>query len=286
MIFLKKIYQQFLSIVPIVIGIVICIVTTSSSLAQTPKKIKELSFGKIENVSVDRLGNLFLIFENTNIKKYDANMKLLAEMHSGKNPTLMEPWFHPKIFSYFHSTQQVVFYDHNLRVTEAHAIEPSVAISPLLVCPTNDNNLLVLDEADWSIKKVNEDGSTVSFEFILDTAGISKPMFTHMQEYQSLIFLLDKNSGIYVFNALGKQVNHIQCKVKNFGFFGEELFYLSDNKVKLFDLFTEKTREVKIQPCKFVIVTDERIFLVKENNKLVVYEFISEKMDDDKPQEK
>src|SRR6185295_14276054 len=71
------------------------------SYSQTPKRLKEFSAGKIENVSVDRLGNLFLAFKNGSIKKYDANGKVLASLKKGKTPTLIEPWFHPVIFSYF-----------------------------------------------------------------------------------------------------------------------------------------------------------------------------------------
>jgi hypothetical protein len=245
--------------------------------AQTPKKIKEFRVGKLDNVSVDRLGDLFIIFKNGSIKKYDANGKVLASLKKGKIPTLIEPWFHPMIFSYFRDEQKYVYSDHNLQLVQQEKIDPSIAINPFLICPTNDNKLLILDQADWSIKKFNPKTSKVISEFNIDTIGLSKkPQFTYLREYQNLIFLLDENSGILIFSNLGKKINHIKCKVRNFGFYGEELFYLLGDKVILFDLYTEAIREAKVEQGKFVIITDERIFLIKENNRISFYEFLAE----------
>jgi hypothetical protein len=255
------------------------------AIAQVPKKIKELSFKNIENVSVDRLGNLFIVFKNGGIKKYDANGKELAVLKKGDLPTLIEPWYHPKIFVYNRLTQQIMIYDHNLQFPQIGKIDPAIAVNPFLVCPTNDNKLLVLDEADWSIKKANPSTSKVLLEFNIDTLGMGKPVFSYLREYQNLIFLLDKYSGIFIFNNLGKKINHVKCTTQNFGFYGEELFYLVDDRVIFYDLYSERTREVKIEPGKFVIATDERIFLIKNNDRVVIYEFLAE-VSDEKPREK
>lgn len=251
-------------------------------MAQVPKKLKELSLKNIDNVSVDRLGDLFIVFKNGEIKKYDANGRELAALKKGKLPTLIEPWYHPRIFVYHRSTQERIVYDHNLQSPQIDKVDPSIAVNPFLVCPTNDNKLLVLDQGDWSIKKANPNTSKVMVEFTIDTVGMSTPIFTYLREYQNLIFLLDKYSGIFIFSNLGKRINHIKCTIQNFGFYGEELFYLVGDHVVFYDLYSEKTREVKIEPGKFVIVTDERIFLVKNNDRIIIYEFIAD-VSEEKP---
>ncbi|GHN01390.1 hypothetical protein WSM22_28790 [Cytophagales bacterium WSM2-2] len=253
-----------------------CVIIGTGVVAQVPKKIREFSPGKVENVSVDRLGNFFLVFKNGTIKKYDPNGKLLAAMSKETLPTLIEPWFHPKIFVYHRDQQRYAFFDHNIQEAEMGKVDPSVAVNPWLVCPTNDNKLLVLDKADWSIKKVTLAGAQVLTEFDIDTTSLASPLdFTYMREYQNLIFLLEKNSGIYIYSNLGKRVNSIKTVVHNFGFFGEELFYLTDDKVIFYDLYSEKSREIKLQPGRFMIVTDERIILVNEKNRVLIFEFIS-----------
>ena len=65
----KSISSEFIFSCLIFAGLLI----NNSVKAQNLKKIKGFRPGKIENVSVDRLGNFFLVFENGTIKKYDAN---------------------------------------------------------------------------------------------------------------------------------------------------------------------------------------------------------------------
>jgi hypothetical protein len=267
------------------LAVTLLIFSSLTAFAQTPKKIKEITAKNIEMVSVDRLGDLFLVFKNGSIKKFDANGNVLASLKKDKLPSLIEPWYHPRIFTYHRELQDCIFYDHNFESPQVDKLDPSVAVNPFLVCPTSDNKFLVLDQADWSIKKINPTTNKVLSEFNIDTTSLAKPNFSYLREYQNLIFLLDENSGIFIFSNLGKKINYIKCKIKNFGFYGEELFYLIDDKVIFFDLYSEKTREVKVDPGKFVIVTDERIFLVKEAGRVIIFEFLAD-VSNDKVKEK
>jgi len=244
----------------------------NSSEAQRLKKVKEIKAGKIESVAIDRLGDFFLAFKSGEIKKYDANGKILASLKRAKAPTLLEPWFHPKIFVYDQLGQQIAIYDRNFQSPDIKQLEPSIAIKPLLACPTNDNKLLVLDGADYSIKKVNPLNNEVTAEFYVDSAE-SRPNFIYLREYQNLIFFLDKNTGIAIYNIVGKKVNQLKTDANNFGFFGEELYFLQEGKVVFFDLYTEKIRLVDVGEGKFVLVSDERILLVKENGRVTLFEF-------------
>ena len=242
--------------------------------AQPLKKIKEFQPGKIENVSVDRLGNFFLIFKNGSIKKYDANGKTLAFLKNTEITSLIEPWFHPRIFTYYQRGQHYITFDRNFKNPDNQNLDPSVAISPSLACPTNDNKLLVLDRADLSVKRINPFNNQVISEFSIDSMQFSvKPNFTYIREYQNLIFLLDANSGVVIYNNVGKIVNQIKSKANNFGFYGEELYFLQQSKVVFFDLYTEKTREIEIGEGKFVLVTDERILEVTEKDRVIIFEF-------------
>lgn len=252
----------------LLLGIVCC----SPLNGQTLKKVKELKPGKIETVAIDRLGDFFIVLETGEIKKYDANGKTLAYVKREKVATLLEPWYHPKIFVYDQQGQQFTFYDRNFQNPDIRQLDPSIAIKPLLACPTNDNKLLVLDGADFSIKKVDPSSSQVTDEFYIDTVG-AKPSFTYMREYQNLIFLLDKNSGIVIYNIIGKKVNQLKTDAGNFGFFGYQLYFLEEDKIVFFDLYTEKIRLEPVGRGKFVLVSDERILLVRENGRVVLFDY-------------
>ncbi len=227
------------------------------------KSIKEIITKSVAQVSVDRLGNFFIVQQNGVLKKYDLNGKLIASSKSA-TCTLLEPWYHPVIFQYDKKKQQITTSGRNFENSKLTKIDPAWAINPQLVCPTNDNKLWLYDEADASLKKINPLSGEVIFEFGIDTIQFKvKPNFTHLREYQSLVFLLDKNSGIYLFNTIGKQINKIEkVGIQNFNFFGEELYYLADDYIVLYDLYTEENRKIKVtEKNQFVIVTDERVIL-------------------------
>ncbi len=255
-------------------GLLLVLLACRIGYAQNAKKIIEFRPGKIENVAVDRLGNFFLVFKNGLIKKYDLNGKVLAELKREKSPALIEPWYHPKIFLYDQLVQQCTIFDHHLQNPEILHLDPSIAIKPLLACPTNDNKLLVLDGADFSIKKVNSVTNQVLTEFYLDSAQFdSTHEYRYLREYQNLIFLLDKNAGIEIYNMVGKKVNQIKTTSFNFGFYGEELYFIQPGKIVFYDLYSEKNRTMKIADARFALVSDERIFLVSDNGKVAIFEF-------------
>lgn len=245
--------------------------------SQTITKLKEFKAKGVSGLTVDRLGNFFLTFKNGSIKKYDPDGKVMASMKSKLGePTLIEPWFHPSIFVYYRKTQQWIVYDRELKNPQVNKLDPSVAVDPYLVCPTNDNKLLVFDKADYSIKKIDRFNSAEVFEFKIDVTKISgSPDFIFMKEYQSMIFLLDKATGIYIYNSIGKLINLIPVHgLNNIGFYGQELFYPTATNVILIDLFTEKSREIPTgkafrQSC----ITDERLFGIDNYNTIGLFRF-------------
>jgi hypothetical protein len=242
--------------------------------AQTQlSKIKEWSSGEISNAAVDRLGNFLLIYKKGGIKKYDPNGKVMASLRKSK-PTLIEPWYHPSIFIYDRGTQKYFSYGRFFENVQEHKLPPEFAIEPYLICPTHDNRLWILDQSDYSLKKINPLSNEVQNEFVLN-AGMPAPAFTFLKEYQNLIFLQEKNA-IWIINTLGKVINKIEgAQLGNFGFFGQELYYLESNTVRFINLLTEESYELKLDgDLKFALVTDERILTITKNNKVTLYNYI------------
>ena len=241
--------------------------------SQQLTKIKEWSSGEITNVSVDRMGNFFFILKKGGIKKYDPDGKVMASL-SKRKPTLIEPWYHPSIFVYDRASQKYFSYGRFFEDVKEYKLAPELAIEPYLVCPTHDNRLWILDKADFSLKKVNPVTQEVVNEFVLGI-GSAAPEFTYLREYQNLLFLQQKNFGIWIVNTLGKVITKIEIKNPgNFSFFGQELYYLENNTIRFFDLLTEARHELALEgDLKFAIVTDERILTVSTKNKASLFNY-------------
>lgn len=253
----------------------ISLLTSSICSAQAPtKKIKEFNPGEVKAATVDRLGNFFLVLKNGKVNKYDANGKRIASLKS-KHVDLLEPWFHPSIFVFDRANKKFTRYGRYFENPSETEVDASWAIEPYLVSVRADNHVWILDQADASLKHINPmTGATVS-EFPIDTTQFkTKPFFTHLREYQNMLFVLDQQSGILIFSILGKQVEHIQKKgIQNFNFVGEELYYADGNTIRFFDLTTEARREVNVAGNhKFALVTDERMILIDAKNKVTLWE--------------
>lgn len=244
--------------------------------AQTDlKKFKEWKGKNISSLTLDRLGDFFIIHKNGSIKKYDPTGKQMASL-KGASPTLMEPWYHPSIFIYSRQKQTYSLYGRNFENRADYPIEPALAIEPYLVCPTHDNKLWILDKADWSLKKVIPGSSEVIQEFTIDPNSINaNAEFTYLREYLNLIFLVDKNSGILVLNHLGQEIEVIPVKnLQQFYFFGEELYYLENNQLIFFNLRTEESYKVDLPgTVVHALMTDEYILTVNSKNILTLYSY-------------
>lgn len=247
---------------------------TLQGRTQQLTKVKEWSTKEIANVSVDRMGNFFLLQKKGGVKKYDPDGKVMASL-SKRKPTLIEPWYHPGIFIYDRGTQKYFSYGRFFEEVKEYQLAPELAIEPFLVCPTHDNRLWILDKADYSLKKVNPLTQEVVNEFVLDI-GSATPEFTYLREYQNLIFLQEKNFGIWIVNTLGKVITKIEIiNPGNFSFFGQELYYLENNSIRFFDLLTEARQELALDgDLKFAIVTDERVLTVSTKNRITLYNYI------------
>ncbi|MBK8292918.1 MAG: hypothetical protein IPK96_20270 [Flammeovirgaceae bacterium] len=258
-------------------GLLICLLLSGYvGYAQTDlKKFKEWKAKNISSITLDRLGDFFIINKNGTIKKYDPTGKQMASL-SKASTTLVEPWYHPSIFTYSRQKQTYSLYGRNFENKVAYHIEPALAIEPFLVCPTHDNKLWILDKADWSLKKVIPGSSEVLQEFTISSEAINTDTeFTYLREYLNLIFLVDKNSGILVLNHLGQEIEIIPIKnLQQFYFFGEDLYYLENNQLKFFNLRTEETYQVDL-PGKVVhaLMTDEYILTINSQNQLTLYSY-------------
>jgi len=256
-------------------GLLIFLHLNYTSVGQTiSRKIKEIKSKEITYVSTDRLGNFF-IGSNGLVKKIDANGNVIASLKR-KDITLLEPWYHPAVFIYDRKKNSCFYFGRNFENVRELKVNPAWAIEPLLVCSSNDNKIWLFDHADVSVKKVNPLTDEVMREFSLDTTLFKiAPSFTFLREYQSMIVLLDKHSGILILNSIGKQIKKIDKPgIRNVGFFGEYLYYLDGGAVKFQHVITEEAFDVKVEgDNKFALVSDERILLVNQKNQISLFEF-------------
>ncbi len=232
------------------------------------KKIKSFEVkDNIVSASVDRPGDLYVVLHSNIIEKYSVDGLLLASSTKTTLPTLFDPRDGARLFTYKKESESYQFLSPSLEEVSSTKINQAFAIAPYLVCTFGDQGLVILDSADWSVKRVNLRTSIVNMEASVQSFISDKANIIFIREYQNFIFLLDQNKGIMVLNNMGKLIKTIEVKgLSYFNFIGEELYYLQEGQLKFIDLFTAETRSMSLpEQCEVALLTDERLYLIRQN---------------------
>ena len=244
------------------------------SEGQSKKIISFNTTSEIIFAAIDRAGDFYVVLQSGEINKYDKNGIILGTyIHEGA-PTLFDPSNAIRLLVYYKKEHLFTWLSPDLGANPFQSIDSSIAIDVSLICPSGDQNIWILDDADLGLKKVSQVDSRVLVEFSIRDQ-FKENRFTWMREYQNFLFLLDPKIGIFVYNSVGKQIRKIQAAGTNyFNFLGEELYYIEGNKLIFLDLFTAETREMNmLKPAEFVLLTDERMILATKLQ-VEVFEFI------------
>jgi len=231
------------------IVIILCFLAISDSIGQVPEWKKVLSFpitSPITAVSIDRYGLFYTANEQGNIQKYDSTGSLLLTYSAPKKSdiTILEAWRNVNIFVFYRSFQEFVFLDRFLSSSPNGKLRTSSIGFARLATPSYDNNIWVIDERDFSLKKYNLlSGSvdlTTPLDLLLDPTIYD---LNYIKEYQNMVFVNDKNSGILIFDNMGNYKTKISIKgLSMINFYNDEICFLEDSKVKFINNFTFSER--------------------------------------------
>ena len=246
----------------VAIFLVIALVQTAGA----QQKLNTLTLtDTIIHSAVDRPGDFYVVTKAGQIQKFDRDGKLLILYKATQAPTIFDPRDGARLFAYYRDYQHYEFLNPSFKITGSFKIDSSFAIQPWLMCPSGDHKFWLLDKADHTLKKINVRESEVELEAVVDSELIGNSgSFKTMREYQGFVFLLNPARGIFIFNSLGKHVRTIEGPgIRNFNFLGEDLYYLTDDKLEFFNLFTADKRQLPLHAgTTDVLLTDERMILI------------------------
>lgn len=241
----------------------ILLLVLSPLLSFAQKRITAIDIKDVTNAYVDRPGDLYILHTDNTVSKFDTLGMSVTSPKFEKTPTVFEPRDGARMFTYSTDNKQAAFFSSATKQT--FIIQDHYALEPILATSAGDNGIWVVDKADWSIKRIDLKTSKVVAEALINrTQFEGEPKIIAIREYQNFFFVLEKNTGILIFNGLGKQIKKIEApKISYFNFLGEELYYVKDDKLIFYDLFDGSTREDKVDPkANFTLLTDARKYVV------------------------
>lgn len=247
---------------------------SASALYAQPKKITSLAFQQhVVAASVDRPGDLYLIFQNGEIQKISKDGARVATVKYNTPPDLFDPRDGVLAFAFFRATNRFDYLGTDLTISDSQVVHPEFAINPWLVCPSR-NEIWIMDSVDLSLKKTGASLHLIEKD-INWKAPLTASEITYVREYQNFLFILSRDKGIFVVNSMGKLIKSVELKgIPYFNFLGEELYYPTGNVLHFMDLYSGETRTVTLpQKAEFALLTDERMFLIQDD-RLDIFEIV------------
>lgn len=245
--------------------------------------IKPLSTSKIPGqigcVSSDPYGFIYLSDHAGNIYKLDSVGKqfVMASPPRRGQITSIEASRNVNIFVFYSEYQVYYYYDRFLMQSQSLTFSNSAIGFARIATPSLDQNVWVVDDQDFSLKKYNSTYLTVDINTPLDLI-IDPEVYdmNFMREYQNLLFINDANSGVLIFDNMGNYKTRIPVKgLKYISFSGEDLVYIKDGSLYLINIYTYKERKYTndlFQGATTAILTNNRLHVINKDT-LFIYLF-------------
>ena len=221
--------------------------------AATATPWKLLRFIKLPNpgaASLDRRGALYVADADNNLRQYGLE-GLLLNTYAPTQPghvAQVEAWNMTSTFVFNDDRQQVVLLDRFLalisEVRLADYVDGTVRVATL----APDNRIWLLDESSLVLREFDPSALRIVQNTPLDLIiGRSRPDFRFLRQYQNNTYLVDRSTGVYVFDNLGNYKKKLPFAGLNMvGFRGDELYYFDAGAVHFFHLYNLTERRLAL----------------------------------------
>ena len=207
--------------------------------------------------SLDRRGALYVADADNNLHQYGPEglpLNTYAPTQPG-HVAQVEAWNVTSTLLFNDDRQQLVLLDRFLaliaEVRLADYLDGTVRVATL----APDNRIWLLDESNLVLREFDPTTQRLIQNTPLDLLiGRSRPDFRFLRQYQNNTYLVDRTTGVYVFDNLGTYRKKLPFVGLNMvGFRGDELYYFDAGAIHFFHLYNLSERQVAlpagVAPC-------------------------------------
>jgi hypothetical protein len=238
------------------------------SWAQELQLVQSLPLRQPQAVSIDRLGQVYVSDQKNNLYKFSPQGKPLFTYSPAQQGHLafVEAWNPVKTLLFYDDRQQIILLDRFLAPITTIRLPDLTEGLIRLATLANDDQFWVFNESDFSLSKIDprypDARLQTNLNQILQNAHYD---FRLLREYQNQLYLLDRNSGIYIFDNMGNYKKRLPVTGLSYlGFKGDEGYYLKDGQLLFFNLYTLQERVMPLPAAKSyqqALVGDKSLYL-------------------------
>lgn len=233
--------------------------------------------GGISDFAVDNLGNMYLVYQNGQLKKLRPDGDSLAVFNNvrkfGKlySVDVSNPL---KVLLHFRDFNTVVILDRLLNQRAVLDLRKFNLLQVKAVAQSYDNNIWVFDELDPRLKKISDDGRMIDQSNDFRQMFDSTPSPAVIIDQDKLVYLYDMDKGVYTFDYYGGFKSRLpftgwkDFSVINNLLFGRDSAYLYRYDASTLDLQKYPLPQFMMHAQK-IVVRAGSVYLLKDGVILV-----------------
>ncbi|WP_276497868.1 hypothetical protein [Pontibacter litorisediminis] len=220
-------------------------------------------------ISQDRNGYVYLLDERLNLLRLNPAgqpVDTYSPPARGRISSI-HAWNPMKIALFYEGSQEITLLDRFLRpISTTDLLDLQYEGTAKVAAPAGDLGYWLFDETSLTLSKLNPAMRQVTVETPLNLL-LNREQFDvrQLREYQNMVYLLDYNSGVLVFDNLGNYKRTLPYpNLRHIGFRNNELYFVRDGKLYFLDLYTQKARLLALpQQQEYIsaLVGDKRLYL-------------------------
>ncbi|MFC4263242.1 hypothetical protein ACFOWM_10160 [Ferruginibacter yonginensis] len=175
-------------------------------------KFEKLIAGQFTMAEVDILDNIYLFTKDKQLKKLKPNGDSAAVFNDVKqygNPSYIDVSNPLKILVYYKNFTTVVVLDRFLSFRNSINFRNNNIFSVKAITTSYDNNIWIFDDQDFKLKKIADDGSTMSATNDWRQIFDETPIPTKIIDKDNFVYLYDAEKGFYIFDYYGTFKNNL-----------------------------------------------------------------------------
>lgn len=215
--------------------------STAGLNAQT--LIKSIPIAPAKFFTTDELGNIYIVFSDNSVTKFDSNGDSLFTFRSVLNGDIetVDATNPLKPLLFYPSYSKVVVLDRQLTLKNEFDLKRHNLFNINAIAAATNGGLWVYDQQNATLKRFDELFvlQHKSNDLRSETSELPQPFMALENDRKT--YLIDSTKGIYVFDQFGSFLNIIELfHVKHFQAFGPILVYRVNDSLVSFDQTTSQ----------------------------------------------
>ncbi|HMQ49629.1 MAG TPA: hypothetical protein PKA00_19305 [Saprospiraceae bacterium] len=187
------------------------VLSTVLSAQQDTLRITHTFLETVQQLAVDKLQHVYLSNAQNDLVKYNASGQLVYQFNNNTKGALRtidatDPF---NVLLFYPDFQQLILLDRTLNEKARFSLYDSGIGEASAVALSNDNRIWVFDRVSFQLMKIDYDGQVV-----LNSEDLSFQLgqgleLVQLQAREDLLFALDKNRGLFLFDNFGQFHKHL-----------------------------------------------------------------------------